>query len=171
MNNLFGDDNPVIRTLGFYPPFGALMLHGKIETRWVEDGRKPPFPEGKYLIYNTKSGCDKETIIRWCGQDIMQLIKDTLRDEPSSDLLGHAIAIGELVTKRPLTFADERMAFVLFQGLKHKFNEEGLVTKIYRQLGFWFENVQRIEPFEFNFGKQGVGILKDSERAKIKVIG
>ena len=48
-----------IRTLGFYQPFGSLMLHGKIETRWVRKGKKPPFPLGKYIFYTTQKGKSK----------------------------------------------------------------------------------------------------------------
>lgn len=53
-----------IRTLGFYQPFGTLMLHGKIETRWVKVGKKPPFPEGKYLFYSTQKRCKYDKLLQ-----------------------------------------------------------------------------------------------------------
>lgn len=66
MSDLFGNEK--IRTLGLYQPYASLMLHGKIETRWVEDGKKPPFPIGKYLIYSTKQDSSMQSFLAISGK-------------------------------------------------------------------------------------------------------
>lgn len=157
--NLFGETNEVIRTLGFYQPFGSLMLHGKIETRKVQNGRRPPFPFGKYLFYTTKAKLPEDRLYGWCGESIVQDIRLTLANEPTKDLHGYAIAIGELKTYYPMSFEDEVNCFV----------RKGR----YLDKTTWcleFANVQRIKPFEFKFGKQGVGFLPESEKYKIFLV-
>lgn len=169
--DLFGKESEVIRTLGFYQPFGSLMLHGKIETRWVRVGKKPPFPLGKYLLYTTQKRCDDETLLKWCGRDLWFDVINTLKGDPTKtiDLDKTAIAIGELVKIRLMVKEDERDAFVKFIGTKEfKDKNDNIILK--SQWCLEFCNVNQIEPFEFNFGKQGVGILPESEKQKIKII-
>ena len=62
MSDLFGENNEVIRTLGFYQPYCTAMLHGKVETRWIIEGRTPPMPLGKYLLYSTKKSLGKQGV-------------------------------------------------------------------------------------------------------------
>lgn len=154
--NLFNEPE-TIRTLGFYQPWGSLMLHGKIETRKVKIGKKPPFPKGKYLFYTTKLACPNWKVFDWCGPEIFDNIITTLKDEPTKELSGWAIAVGEL-KKAPwvMNNKDEARCFVANK------DEQGKSTWCLE-----FENIQRIEPFEFLFGKQGVGILPISEHSKI----
>lgn len=155
-----------IRTLGFYQPYGSLMIHGKKETRWVRIGKKPPFPLGKYLIYTTQNPATKEQLLDWSGALITGEIKMLLSDEETKGYNQYAIAIGELTGVSKLTINDEK-TFVQYVGEKTELIEGVSVTKI--QWGLQFENVQRIEPFKWNFGKQGVGFVPDSEINKIKL--
>jgi hypothetical protein len=157
-----------IRTLGFYQPFGTLMLHGKIETRWVREGRKPPFPLGQYLFYTTRNACDKSTLFNWCGTEIVQSITKTIADDKTRVLDGYAIGIGELVKIRHLHESQEDKAFVKFVGAKTFSAKEEDVIK--HQWGLHFRNVKRIEPFRWKFGKQGIGYVPESELSKIKTI-
>lgn len=157
--NLFGNDEEVIRTLGFWQPFGSLMLHGKIETRKVAVGKKPPFPLGKYLFYTTQKPTPNPILFNWCGPEIMSNIVETLKNEPTRVMLQTAIAIGELKAIRPMINKDEEKCFVQNIDMLGKSN--------------WclcFENVQRIESFIWNYGKQGVGFVPKSELVKIKII-
>src|ERR1700679_2290183 len=94
--DLFGNDNEIIRTIGFYQPFCSLMLHGKVETRWVRKGRLAPFPMGIYLGYGTKTGCTDEQLKDWCGNEILKHLEDTLINDFTQHLHGHAMWIGEL---------------------------------------------------------------------------
>lgn len=156
-----------IRTLGFYQPFGTLMLHGKIETRWVREGRNPPFPLGKYLFYTTQKSCDDATLLEWCGEEIMMsIVKEVLNDETRT-LSGYAIAVGDLWKTEQLKKPEEAKSFVKFIGNKTFETKEGWDAKT--QWGLHFENVKRIEPFKWNFGKQGVGFVPESELNKIKI--
>lgn len=154
-----------IRTLGFYQPFGSLMLHGKIETRWVRKGKKPPFPLGKYIFYTTQKACDTFTLFQWCGAEIILSITNTLQNDSTKDLKEVALGIGELIEVRPLTKEDEAMAFVKFLGEKTEFIDDVEITKV--QWALIFKNVQPFEPFEWKYGKQGVGFLPDELYGKV----
>jgi hypothetical protein len=156
--NLFGENDEVIRTLGFYQPYGSLMLHGKIETRKVRVNKKPPFPCGKYLFYTTQIPADQETLLNWSGHFIEGIEKIT-RNESTIALNGYAIGIGVLKKLWIMKDEDEEKCFV---------NNEWTPFKTNWCLGF--ENVHRIIPFEFKFGKQGVGILRKSEYEKINLV-
>lgn len=165
MSDLFGHTNKeVIRTLGFYEPFCTLMMYGKIETRWVREGRKPPFPKGKYLSYTTKQPAG-DKLNDWCGPEIRDRIYKTLRDEDTM-FHGYALWIGKLVDMWIMKPEDEEKAFVNFVGIKTFYDKEGeMIKKV--QWCLKFDNIWRIEPFKFEFGKQGVGILPESEHHKI----
>lgn len=156
MENLFGIKDETIRTLGFYQPFGSLMLHGKIETRWVRAGKKPPFPLGRYLLYATQKKCDNGTLFDWCGPEIMSNIIDVLRDEPTKKLYGHALCLATLVTVQPMRQKNEKEAFVKYRGSIIKVDDKG-VQHLYHQVLLYFAFVQRVNPFPYK-GKQGVGI-------------
>ncbi len=157
--DLFQEKNEVIRTLGFYQPFGSLMFHGKIETRWVRVGKKPPFPLGKYLFYTTKKKCDMADLFDWCGAEIMNTIDETLKHDPGCLFNGYALGYGTLTKVRLMTKEDEPKAFVKHKGVYTEQLESGeLVSKV--QWCLEFENITPIEPYIFTQGKQGVGILK-----------
>lgn len=157
-----------MRALGFYQPFCSLMLNGKKETRWVREGKKPPFPEGEYLFYSTIKACDQITLFNWCGRDILLSISKTLDGDISRFRNKTALGVGILVDVRPMVKEDEALAFVKFQGYKVEVIDGISVTK--RQWILDFENVKRIHPFEWEFGKQGVGKVPESELHKIKYI-
>lgn len=157
--DLFGDkQSEVIRTLGFYEPFGSLMLHGKIETRWVREGRKPPFPLGRYLFYTTKEPCDPTDQRDWCGEYLMMRITKTLVKQGGFNN-GMALGIGELVEIRLLTPEDEEQAFVKYVGRKVFTIKGEDVHKI--QWALVFKDVKRIESFKWEYGKQGTGFVPD----------
>lgn len=163
--DLFGSEQiEVIRTLGFYEPFGSLMLHGKIETRWVREGRRPPFPLGKYLLYTTKNPVSSIDLFEWCGVEIRCLIQNTMLSTPYIN--GSALAIGELVDIRLLTPEDEERAFVKYVGRKTFIINGKQVPKI--QWALVFKNVKRIEPFKWEYGKQGTGFVPEKVIPLIK---
>lgn len=161
-------ESTVIRTLGFYQPFCSLMLHGKIETRWVREGKKPPFPLGRYLFYSTQNPCTDEQLDGWCGQSLYCNLTEALANDTTKELNGYAIATGQLVNLRHMTRWDDEEAFVRFAGTTARQDKNGKWHK-YTQWCLEFENVQPIEPFRFEFGKQGVGILKPELHHLIKI--
>lgn len=149
----------VIRTLGYYQPFCSLMFHGKKETRWVRKGKKPPFPLGKYLFYSTKKKC--ESLLEWCGLEIMNSIRVTLDSDDSMYYNGYALGYGVLSNIRLMTKEDEAAAFVKYQGEQVRVDKNGK-EHVYVQWILEFKHVERITPYPFKDGKQGVGILKQS---------
>lgn len=170
-----------IRTLAFYQPFASLMLHGKKETRWVKKGKKPPFPKGIYLFYTTKNQCTPKLLQEWSGDEIYKVIIDTISNDPSLELNGYAIGIGELVDVRLMEKSDESKAFVIFKGERkvEKFikvkNQKKLVIVTQSQWLLTFKNIRRIHPFSFRYkgqslAKQGVGILPKKMHPNIIII-
>lgn len=175
--DLFGNLNTSepapIRTLGLYQPFASLMLHGKIETRWVLEGRKPPFPLGKYLFYSTKKSCSNEQLFDWCGNEMYDYILKVLKNEDTKRLHGFALAIGDLVRVRELKSCEEDIAFVKFVGKKTFFDTISgvlLNPRVKIQWALVFDNVKPIQPFGWDFGAQGIGRVPESEMSKIKFL-
>ncbi len=166
MTDLFGNEK--IRTLGLYQPFATLMLHGKVETRWVETGRKPPFPLGKYLIYSCQKEYDMDLIDQLAGKytnEIDRLIDENLNSN-NCWLVGEAGAIGDMVKIiDPLLPSMDLKTFV-DDGWRKVDCKAG---KTYRRVGLVFENMKAIKPFSFS-GKQGIGFLKEEQRKLIKFI-
>lgn len=155
---LFGNGDEIIRTLGFYQPFCSLMLHGKIETRWVRMGKKAPFPLGRYLLYTTKSPCTDLQLTDWCGDELTNHISAVLSEDQTLSLNGYALCVGELYYVGDMDSMIEKECFVKYKGVikrKDKYGRE----HDYNQRTLYFKNIQSIIPFEFKFGKQGVGIL------------
>jgi hypothetical protein len=160
-----------IRTLGLYQPYASLMLHGKIETRWVEDGRKPPFPLGKYLIYSTKKSSSilsfQLTSGKYC-QKVWQTLQDG--DTYAGDGLPICIAILEGLWKYrpdidgPETFVDS------FDGKMQIIKGTHRIPRDYTLWCLKFVNVQPVKLFRFNGGKQGIGFLSEADQAKIKYL-
>lgn len=158
MTDLFGNEVEVIRTLGFYQPFGSLMLHGKIETRWVKKGKKPPFPLGKYVFYTTQKQCSQTDLFNWCGTEVTYHIYKVLSNDDTRILNGFILSIGELVQVRPFEKEDEPMAFVNFVG------ERTIIDKNHNQTtqvqwALIFKDVTPVTPIPYHHGKQGVGFL------------
>lgn len=159
-----------MRTLGFYQPFCSLMIHGKLETRWVREGFKPPFPLGEYLYYSTSKRCTQATLFDWCGPEIMLNISDTLKEDVTAKLDKCAIGSGELINLRPMVKEDEQRAFVKFIGRQIRIvkDKEGNTKEVpYIQWVLEFKDSAYIIPFQWKFGKQGVGKVTDSEMHKI----
>lgn len=158
--DLFGNnDNEVIRTLGFYQPFGTAMLHGKIETRWVRVGKKPPFPLGKYMLYTTQKECSQATLLDWCGPMIAAKLLFAVRADRTEHLNGYGICFGNLVKIEPMRPDQENECFVKYMGIIERPDKNGVMHK-YQQQCLYFENIVRIEtPFIYK-GKQGTGFYK-----------
>lgn len=155
-----------IRTLGFYQPFCSLMFHGKIETRWVRKGKKPPFPLGKYFFYSTKNACTNPTLFQWCGPEIMLSITETLSGDTTRFINGAGLGFGQLIELRLMTKEDEAKGFVKFIGERTVRDKRGNDV-IQVQWALIFENPERIDPIPFDAGKQGVGILKQPYLSKL----
>lgn len=156
-----------IRTLGLYQPFASLMLHGKIETRWVSRYRRPGFKKGKYLLYSTLKEFSFAEVEYLSNTDVLNNIERILKQEPTRWLKGYALCVADLVEVRLLTLEDEPMAFVNCIGAKVDIVNKKDVVK--NQWALVFNNVTRIEPFQFK-GKQGVGILHWAKHNLIKPI-
>jgi len=167
MTDLFGNTETTnmkdaIRTLGFYQPFGSLMFHGKIETRWVMKGRKPPFPLGRYAFYTTRKWCDNKTLIEWCGNEIASNIKSILKNDVTKNMDETLLGYGDLIKFYPMSEVDEQKCFVKYAG-EREFEVSGK-NVIKKQWCLLFDNVIRIHPIRYFFngkslGKQGIGFL------------
>jgi hypothetical protein len=154
----------VIRALGMYQPYASLMLHGKIETRWVRRFKCPPFPLGKYLLYSTKKDVSIGAIQNISGPNLTEKIYSTLDGEKTAGLFGYALLIADLAEIRVMTKGDEEKAFALFKSDQ---------DTCYKQWCLVFQNVQRIKPFPWSYGKQGIGIIgqgKIPASEKLKII-
>ncbi len=165
MKDLF--ENEKIRTLGLYQPFASLMLHGKMESRWVKRGNKAPFPLGKYLIYSTQKAYSDSEFLRMSGPEYRDA-KRILADEGTTMVRGEALCIGELVEVCPMPKMWLSMAFY-WPPVKELEDCDDIAIDGYVLWALWFMEVKRINPFPFK-GKQGVGILKASEQAKIRFV-
>jgi hypothetical protein len=168
-----------IRTLGLYQPYAGLMLHGKIETRWVRMGKTPPFPLGDYVIYSTQKAYKHEEFKEIVGSQYNRAYDLIICGGSEFHITGHIIAKGTL-------YAIERMvpelcknAFVEPPADKF-YKETGTYidkrydpitgqTTLYTLWAMYFKKVLPVEPFPFK-GKQGVGFLSPEDEAKIKLI-
>lgn len=158
-----------IRTIGLYQPFGSLMLpdYNKLETRWTREGHTAPFPLGKYLIYTTKTPADIPAMVEWCGIGLAAGINELMATEKTIHYNGYALGLAELIERRDLKEEDQN-TYIRFVGRKTEIIKGKEVVKTQRALKF--VNVQRIEPFKWNYGKQGVGFVPESELSKIKIL-
>jgi hypothetical protein len=139
-----------IQALTWKPPFGALMLHEKIETRsWNTLYRGP------VLICVSQKGYTPNELDEMCHPNQLKLMKKIRRDEPYYDLTGVAIAVGTLYDTRVMLPSDEKHTFVKFR------------TDLFCHL---YKDVKRIEPFEFK-GAQKWSTVSDQETLeKIKYV-
>lgn len=166
----------VIRTIGLYQPYASLMLHGKIESRWVLKGKRPPFPLGKYLIYSTIKFYPMEQFADIAGPFCSAGWK-AIEGDQTEHLRGKAIAVGDLVEVRPFMPGDCDKAFVELGQMVVQC-EDHVEMSGYNKKGHYvtwqlwaliFKNVSRINPLKFK-GKQGVGFLKEPYLSKIKYL-
>jgi hypothetical protein len=144
-----------IRTLGLYQPYAELMMHGKIETRWIRKGSKPPFPKGRYLLYATKKEYTLTQLSIIAG-DQYERINEIING--LTLLRGTALAVGDLVKHIYIVPGMEDQTFVRYRPP---------LAKV--MVGLIFENVRRIKPFPFK-GKQGVGFLSEEDKKKIEYL-
>lgn len=159
-----------IRTLGLYQPYASLMLHGKVESRWVKAGKKPPFPLGKYMIYSTKKSYSEKEFKHISGGCYRYAVV-LLEDESTKNLNGYAIAVADLVevtTFGQSTGMPENRAFVDTPMDQWESNDP-ITIDGHVLTALVFENVKRIKPFPFK-GKQGVGFLTEEQVSKIEII-
>ncbi len=158
MTDLFGKE--VIRAIGLYQPFASLMLHGKIETRWVNNGRKPPFPLGKYLIYSCKTPYADGAFRHIMNKAEYGKCIDLKQSDDSFNLNGYAICLLDFIKIiDPVPPGIEDKTFVSYMS-------PGVVN---RRVGIVASNVQRIKPFKFK-GKQGISFLTEEQKQQIQII-
>lgn len=151
-----------LHSLAWRQPFGTAMLHGKIETRRYHTNVRGPV-----LIYTTKKRYEISEIESICGnRDAVNVLMIIHATDPTHDLNGYAIAIGNLVDSLPMIKPDEQKALVEYRP----------------ELWSWiFEDVRRIEPFKYKVklphsdimvsaGGQGWGWVPDELMSKIKYI-
>lgn len=145
-----------IHTIGLYQPFASLMLHGKIETRWVKKGRKPPFPLGKYLVYSTANRYGLGDIFMISGSKQYDRMNEVLKGDETVVLTRHAICLIDLVELRQMVKEDEDKTFVEYRESPDRI--------------LWClvpGEIQRIQPFPFLDGHQGIGFLSEENRKKL----
>lgn len=145
-----------IRTLGLYQPFGTLMHHGKIETRWVKKGKKPPFPLGLYLIYSTKKMYEAPELYEISGRKGVEWMNEVLRNDNTIDKCGYALSIGELYQVSKMTRDIELECFVQYRE-----------SETHDLHALRFKNVKRLEPYQWKYGKQGIGFVPKEEYKNI----
>lgn len=110
-------------------PFAALMLHGKIETRtWDTPVR------GEVLLSSSLAPFNLEEMGGYCDVEMMNHIETTLKNDGNVNLLGMAIAVGNLVETRKMKKGDELRCFVNYR------------PHYYCHI---YENVRPIQPFLF----------------------
>lgn len=163
-------DNPAfkpIRTLGLYQPYAELMMHGKIETRWIRAGRKPPFPLGRYLLYSTKKCYTLQELSHIAGGKQYNRIHNIINGLSLS--YGTALCVGDLVKIIYIVPGMDDETFVRYQHPIFEIDKKrnGLVKRV--MIGLIFGNVRPIKPFPFK-GKQGVGFLQPEDAAKIQYL-
>lgn len=169
-------ENEIVRTLGLHQPFAGLMLHDKVETRWVRQGRKAPFPLGKYMIYSTLTPYSphETSLIAGNQYDRIRDLKSIYRPGvvlPEFIKLGHGLCVGDLekvIYIIPNDAIMERETFVHYTGPVVRIDKKGR-EQTYILVGLVFKNIQKIEPFRFK-GKQGIGFLSDADKSKIKLL-
>jgi hypothetical protein len=175
MKDLFGEET--VRTLGLYQPFATLMGCGKeIETRWVQEGRMAPFPEGTYLLYSTQKAYSMKEFVDVAGFYAQKGYNYASSDE-TFNVNGCALWVGRLVKRAYLKPDEREKAFVdvyddYFENGKFTHLKEGHVFGTFEKSDLWglhFEDVKRIKPFVFK-GKQGVGILTKEQKELIEFV-
>lgn len=152
-----------IRTLGMNQPYASLMLHGKIETRWVQADKEPPFPKGLYMLYACKQSASMQSFKMISGRYCRAVWEALDKDQFVPD--GAPIALARLTEKwmynpgvdGPQTFVDSDGMMEMVQ-----FGE----SKFFRLWCLKFEQVMPIKYFPFK-GKQGIGFLTDDQKRQI----
>jgi len=166
MKDLFGEET--IRTLGLYQPYATLMLHGKIETRWVYHTKKAPFPLGKYLIYSTKKAYSVGEFRSIAGDHYPEAER-TFMDDPTIQLNGYALGIGDLIKVEPLSGWEATLRTFVDPDMRQVESIDPFTIDSRVLWGLYFENMRRIKPFPFK-GKQGIGFLTKEQKQLIKFL-
>lgn len=157
----------MIRTLGLYQPYAQLMLHGKLESRWIAKGKKAPFPLGKYLLYATKKAYSVKEFKHLAGEHYERARLAISNEELKTSV---ALCVGDLIERKPITtfgdladtFYDPPFDQLAYRDADHpEFEIDDYVL-----WGLRFNEVKPIKPFPFK-GKQGVGFLSAENEAKI----
>lgn len=147
-----------IRTLCWYQPFAFLMLHGKIETRLVKKGKKPPFPLGTYVGYAAKKSLSIEESLAIMGEENYERMDRLSSLDTWACNTGNALFMGDLVEIRKMQPEDEAATFVKYE--EHPTHDRWCLI---------FQNIKRLMPFEIK-GKQGVGFLTEEEKQKLVIV-
>lgn len=128
-------------------PFASAMFHGKVETRSYSTTVR-----GEVLICSALQPYPKYKWFNLAGDRQMYRLIETLREDRTQYLQGYALGVATLTTCWPMMAKDEDKTFVQYNP----------------NLWCWiFENVRRIDPFPWKWGKQGWLTVPDSELTKI----
>ena len=140
-----------IRMLTIRQPFASLLLNGKtIETRYRLTNYR-----GLVLIHTgLVSYTSVEVDIISTMEQFLKIGSLYMDDKMNDNLIGHAIAIGNLIDCRPMNKIDEAEAFV-----EH-----------HQSLYSWvFKDVKAIVPFKIK-GSQGMNKLSLEQKKLIKFL-
>jgi hypothetical protein len=148
--DIFGNETyPEVRALWWRQPYGSLMLHGKRETRtWDTPYR------GLVLICTSKYPYTIGDVGEISGDFYRKRIAEVLKDEPTRELHGYAIAVGRLYDARTMGIREQKHTYVEYK--------PGLFCHCYA-------NVRRIEPFKLS-GSQGWRVLDKDVIQKIQIL-
>lgn len=145
-----------MRALSWKQPYGSAMLHGKIETR-----KRDTIYRGLVLICLSKMPYNEDVARRISGNGLFAEMCLKLKDEPTLDMDGHAIAVGRLVkSQSPLLMSASEYA------------DAALKTFVQDDTFLWFhfyEDVTRIKPFPWK-GSQGWRTVPSDIRNKIELL-
>lgn len=142
-------------TIGLYQPYASLMLAGKIESRWVRLGYKPPFPLGHYMIYATQKAYEEAEFVHMAGEHYPQA-KTMLDGRPQPR--GCMIAVGLLFKVEAIkTWDDANKTYYSPPLESHGANGPPFIYDHRMLYGLHFKAVLPTKPLPFR-GKQGVGI-------------
>lgn len=145
-----------IRHIGLYQPFASLMRHGKIETRWIKKGKKPPFPLGLYVVYSTVKRYDLGEIMSVSGRMCFDWIEQVLKGDDTVGKTKCVICVGELYMVSKMTRDIELECFVEYK----ESDEKDLWALRFKRIKF-------LENSEWNYGKQGIWFVPESEYGNI----
>lgn len=147
-----------VRTIGLYQPYATLMLNGKdIETRWVREGKRAPFPNGWYAIYSTRKAFTSEGFREVAGRTEVAAKRAYLPD-PTHKMNGFIIGVG---------FLEDKIEWTPMM-MDYSFVDQRHAVEGYTLWALNFTKIHRVDPVPFK-GKQGVGFLPDVLRATINV--
>jgi hypothetical protein len=134
-------------------PFAAAIFFGKtLETR-----PRDTQVRGEVLICSARKPYRPIITRGICGPKQYSRLEFALLDEALKDLHGYALGVVTIVGSHKMEEKDEDSSFVAYSPLNPRYCWE-------------LDNIRRIEPFAWEFGKQGWLNVPESELGKIKYL-